>query len=96
METQRKTARRAEQPRLRVILADQRPTAEQEERLRVVFAEPLLTPEQTAMRLGVTTGTLSVWRCTKRYNLAYIRCGSKIMYDARDVAAFEAARRKER
>ena len=33
----------------------------------MVEPDRLLTPEQTAEMLGVTMGTLSVWRCTKRY-----------------------------
>ena len=33
----------------------------------------LLTPKQTAETLGVTIGTLAVWRCTGRYPLPFCK-----------------------
>jgi len=48
----------------------------------------LLTPDETAQRLGVTRGTLAVWRCKKRYPLCYVRIGSKVMYRLEDVQRF--------
>jgi len=50
----------------------------------------LLTPEETRERLGVTRGTLAVWRCTQRYNLPFVRIGSKVMYREEDVEMFIA------
>ena len=42
--------------------------------------ESLLTPAQTASLIGVTPHTLAVWRCSKRYPLAFIKVGRKVMY----------------
>lgn len=48
----------------------------------------LLTPEVVAEWLGVTPHTLAVWRCSKRYPLAYVKVGSNVRYRAKDVEAF--------
>jgi predicted site-specific integrase-resolvase len=48
----------------------------------------LLDPQQTAQKLGVTTGTLAVWRCRKRYALRYVKVGAKVRYRAEDVQRF--------
>ena len=53
---------------------------------------PLLTPEQAAGFLGVTAGTLNVWRTTRRYPLPYVKCGRKVMYRAEDLERFAASR----
>jgi len=50
--------------------------------------ERLLTPAEVSEMLGITEGTLSVWRCTKRYPLTYCKAGSKVRYRAADVAKF--------
>jgi hypothetical protein len=54
--------------------------------------DALLTPAEVADYLHITPGTLAVWRCTRRYPLAFVRVGSKIFYRASAVAAFVAAR----
>ncbi len=48
----------------------------------------LLTPRETGKALGVTEGTLAVWRCTRRYPLPYVKAGRLVRYRATDVAAF--------
>ena len=48
----------------------------------------LLTPEQVAEHLGVKTGTLSVWRCTKRYPLKFVKVGGAVRYRPKDVDEF--------
>jgi excisionase family DNA binding protein len=48
----------------------------------------LLSPNEVAERLGVTRGTLAVWRCKKRYPLRFVKIGSKIQYRAEDVQRF--------
>ncbi len=54
----------------------------------------LLDPSATAEFLGLAgPGVLAVWRCTKRYDLPYIRVGSKIMYDMNDLVAFIESRK---
>ena len=40
----------------------------------------LLTPEQAAMALGLSSKTLATWRSTGRHALPFIRCGSRIRY----------------
>ncbi len=51
----------------------------------------LLTPQDVANRLGVSTTTLSTWRCTKRYPLPYVKVGRLVRYRLVDVDAFELA-----
>lgn len=51
-----------------------------------------MTPEETAHVLGVTSGTLSVWRSTKRYSLPYIKIGHKVFYRGRDIESFIESR----
>ncbi len=51
-----------------------------------------LTAAQVAETLGVTTGTLAVWRCTKRYQLPFVKIGRKIFYRSEDVNAFVESR----
>jgi hypothetical protein len=43
---------------------------------------------QTAERLGVSKGTLEVWRCTRRYPLRYLKIGGKVRYRPADVERF--------
>ncbi|SOD17744.1 helix-turn-helix domain-containing protein [Nitrosomonas ureae] len=42
--------------------------------------DPLFTPNETAEYLGVTEKTLAVWRCTGRYNIAFIKIGRLVKY----------------
>ena len=48
----------------------------------------LLTPTQVADRLGVSPNTLAVWRCCKRYPLAYVKVGTRVRYRTEDVDRF--------
>jgi len=48
----------------------------------------LLTPTQTAETLGITIGTLAVWRCTARYHLPFVKIGRRVMYKASHIEAF--------
>lgn len=52
----------------------------------------LKTPAEAAALLGVSPGTLSVWRSTKRYPLTYVKVGSKVRYREQDIAAFLESR----
>lgn len=55
-----------------------------------LFPKPhLLTPQEVANRLGVSTTTLATWRCTKRYPLPYVKVGRLVRYRQADVDAFE-------
>ena len=53
-----------------------------------MVTEPLLTPKETSRILGVTTDTLAVWRCRKRYALPFIKVGRKVMYRPADINRF--------
>lgn len=54
--------------------------------------DTLLTPEQVASQLGISKATLNVWRCTGRYNLPFVKSGSRVRYKASDVDAFISRR----
>lgn len=40
----------------------------------------LLSTQQASEYLGVTISTLEVWRCTKRYNIPFIKVGRLVKY----------------
>ena len=50
--------------------------------------DTLMTPTETAERLGVTPGTLAVWRCARRYSLGYVKVGRCVRYRASEVERF--------
>lgn len=52
----------------------------------------LMDPKEVADLLGTTTGTLNVWRCTRRYPLPYVRVGRRVRYRRADVERFIAER----
>ncbi|GLQ08066.1 MULTISPECIES: helix-turn-helix domain-containing protein [Alphaproteobacteria] len=52
----------------------------------------LLTAGEVSNILGVTTGTLAVWRATKRYDLPYVKSGRLVRYREQDVHAFILSR----
>jgi excisionase family DNA binding protein len=51
-----------------------------------------LTAEQAAEILGVSEQTLSVWRCTGRYALPYLKIGRLVRYRRCDLEAWLASR----
>jgi len=52
----------------------------------------LLTPKAVSHILGVTVGTLAVWRATNRYDLPYVKFGRLVRYREEDVEAFITSR----
>lgn len=51
--------------------------------------DKLLNEKSAAELLGVSPGTLSVWRATKRYPaLRYIKVGASVRYSLADVQEF--------
>ncbi len=52
----------------------------------------LLTANEVSRILGVTPGTLAVWRATKRYDLPYVKSGRLVRYREEDVEAFITSR----
>ncbi len=45
--------------------------------------------------LGVSPGTLSVWRSTGRYALPFVKVGSRVRYRPADIDKWVAARSSE-
>lgn len=54
----------------------------------------LLNPKEVSEILGVSEETLSVWRCNKTYNIAYIKVGRLVKYKQCDVDSFIESRRQ--
>jgi excisionase family DNA binding protein len=52
----------------------------------------LLTTKEVADMLGVSPGTLNVWRCTQRYPLTFIKVGRSVRYRMEDVEDFLRSR----
>lgn len=52
-----------------------------------------ITPPQAAELLGVSVGTLEVWRCTKRYAIPYLKCGRLVRYKRSDLIGWIESRR---
>ena len=52
----------------------------------------LIDTQTTAEILGVKPETLVVWRCTKRYDLPYVKIGRKVFYQEGDVKNFIESR----
>lgn len=52
----------------------------------------LLDEQQAANLLTVTSGTLSVWRSTGRYNLPFIKIGRNVRYRRADLEAWLESR----
>jgi excisionase family DNA binding protein len=50
------------------------------------------TEQQAATLLHVTPGTLSVWRCTGRYSLPFVKVGRNVRYRLSDLNAWLESR----
>lgn len=48
----------------------------------------LLTPTEVSEKLGVKLATLAAWRHHQRYQLPYVKIGSRVAYKAGDVEEF--------
>ena len=55
-------------------------------------SDKLFTPDQAAAYLGMSTQTLAIWRCTKRYPLPYIKVGRLVRYRKSGCDAFLESR----
>lgn len=52
----------------------------------------LLTREEAANFLGLSTQTLATWACCKRYGLPYLKIGRKVAYRRADLEKWLASR----
>lgn len=52
----------------------------------------LITPDNAAKILGLSVGTLTVWRSTGRYKLPFVKVGRRCMYRPEDIQAFIESR----
>jgi excisionase family DNA binding protein len=58
-------------------------------------ADRLMTPQEVADFIGVSVETLNVWRCTRRYRLAYIKVGRLVRYRLSDIKQFLETRTQD-
>ncbi|MEI7870111.1 MAG: helix-turn-helix domain-containing protein [Candidatus Methylumidiphilus sp.] len=56
--------------------------------LASLAASFLLDDIQAAELLGISAGTLSVWRSVGRYSLPYVKIGRRVKYKAGDLRDF--------
>jgi len=54
----------------------------------VNVSNKLILPSEASDLLGLSPGTLQVWRSTGRYNLPYVKVGKKVMYSMPAVLQF--------
>ena len=52
----------------------------------------LVDEKRAAEILGITPGTLGVWRCVRRYRLPYTKIGRSVRYRIEDLEKFIADR----
>jgi Helix-turn-helix domain len=52
-----------------------------------------LSNSQAAEVLGVSPYTLVTWRCTRRYQIPYVKVGKKVFYYMDDLRAWLASRK---
>lgn len=55
-------------------------------------SDKLLDQDQAAKTLGVSPGTLQVWRSTKRYPLSFVKVGRLVRYRESALQAFIESR----
>jgi excisionase family DNA binding protein len=54
--------------------------------------DKLLTRREAADLLGISPETLTIWACTKRYPLPYVKVGRSVRYRRTDLEAFIESR----
>lgn len=56
---------------------------------------PLMTKDEAAKYLGVSPGTLAVWRCVGRHGIPYHKIGRCVRYSLPDLDAWLAENRHD-
>jgi predicted site-specific integrase-resolvase len=59
-----------------------------EQTKRAFQLQSLIPPNQAAQILGVSPGTLQVWRTTGRWRLPFVKVGGRVMYRPDDIQEF--------
>lgn len=60
--------------------------------MSTILSSNLVDTQTTSEILGVKPETLVVWRCTKRYDLPYVKIGRKVFYRESDIKKFIESR----
>jgi len=79
---------RAELQGLRLAIAREWPVEPR------ITKDQLLTTAQVAEILGVSEGTLSTWRCTRRVEVPYLKIGGRVRYKRSEVEAWARTQRQ--
>lgn len=62
--------------------------------MSTIAARPqLLTNREAADFIGISPGTLDVWRSEKRYLIPYYKVGGRVYYDSGDLLAWLRVRK---
>jgi hypothetical protein len=60
--------------------------------MKTAVASERVDTKRAAEILGVSPGTLDVWRCKRRYDLPYQKIGRAVRYRVEDLEAFARSR----
>lgn len=63
--------------------------------INLPWPEGRMSAREAAPYIGITEGTLAVWRSSKRYQIPYVKLGNKIFYWKGDLDEFLASKRVE-
>lgn len=58
----------------------------------ITITSELLTTDQVATALGLSSRTLAAWRSSRSSSLPYLKTGSRVRYRSQDVAAWLESR----
>jgi excisionase family DNA binding protein len=62
--------------------------------MQTISVKPrLLTTDEAAEFLGVSAGTLCVWRCVSRYRLPFVKIGRNVRYNETDLLEWLESRK---
>jgi excisionase family DNA binding protein len=62
--------------------------------MQITLTRPkLLTTDEAAEFLGVSAGTLAVWRCVARYRLPFVKIGRNVRYEETDLREWMESRK---
>ena len=56
--------------------------------MNTAISTHLISVKEAAHILGIKKKTLDIWRSTQRYFIPYIKIGSSVKYDIKDIETF--------